>query len=440
MAIDNSKLILKLFNFRKELKHDDDENIDIHVTEHLKLFKCDSVGKIHSQKNIISSLKEKLNSYTYNDNVKVLLETVTTIIKDDELFYELEDLYRQLERNNQGQVYSYPMQVLLDIINERSEVEKKVKILNELALFEWIPAVKNFLHKYSSNPIERQNLTSNGGKAEQVISIVEKVQNNKNVGFLSYIGDKWFFLSEDVEVNSPDQYTDDLEVLKRLQLLETALKISTIEDGKIIFRIDEDLNISVSLDNGTLELNGEKLNSESTLESVFDSPLVSFMRRDMYPIISETVKNLDKFVNLDVVQKITNITNPFLEAFAFNYKGKMYVYSLDKRYGNHLYEYNSAVQLVNEMKNSLGYDLSEFFADHFSDEINAKRTLEDKEKFVLSKLSDLKENIQKLEDCGLLELNEQIQIAHETLSENVKELEIELNAIKNALSNEKWKK
>jgi hypothetical protein len=345
-----------------------------------------------------------------------------------------------LENSNQGQVYSYPMQVVLDIINEGSEREKQVKILNELALYDWIPAVKNFLFKYTTDPTQRQNLSSDGGKAEPVISIVEKVQNDKNVGFLTYIGDKWFFLSEDVEVNSPDQYTDEQEVLHRLSTLEKAINISNIENGKIIFRIDEDLDLAISLDNGSLELNGEELDKDATLESVFDSPLVPFMRRDLYPVISETIKNLDKFVDLDVVQRITNITNPFLEAFAFNYNNKMYVYSLDKRYGNHLHEYNSAMLLVNEMRTSLGYDLSAFFKDHFSDEVNAKRELEDREKFVISKLSELNENIEKLEVSGLVEVNEQIKVALEALKEEKEKAELDLEGIKGALSNEKYLK
>jgi hypothetical protein len=440
MAIDNSKLVLELFNFRKELKHDGDDNIERQITNHLELFRCDETGKIQSQKNIVNSLSENLKAYTYDDEVKAFVESVNGIVQEDELFYELEDLYRKLENSNQGQVYSYPMQVVLDIINEGSEREKQVKILNELALYDWIPAVKNFLFKYTTDPTQRQNLSSDGGKAEPVISIVEKVQNDKNVGFLTYIGDKWFFLSEDVEVNSPDQYTDEQEVLHRLSTLEKAINISNIENGKIIFRIDEDLDLAISLDNGSLELNGEELDKDATLESVFDSPLVPFMRRDLYPVISETIKNLDKFVDLDVVQRITNITNPFLEAFAFNYNNKMYVYSLDKRYGNHLHEYNSAMLLVNEMRTSLGYDLSAFFKDHFSDEVNAKRELEDREKFVISKLSELNENIEKLEVSGLVEVNEQIKVALEALKEEKEKAELDLEGIKGALSNEKYLK
>lgn len=440
MSIDNSKLVLELFNFRKELKHDGDDNIERQITKHLELFRCDDTGELKSQKYIINSLSENLKAYTYDNDVKSFLENVNTIVSEDELFYELEDLYRKLEKTNQGQVYSYPMQVVLDIINEGNERDKKVKILNELALYDWIPDVKKFLFKYTTDPTKKQNLSSDGGKSEPVISIVEKVQNGKNVGFITYVGDKWFFLGEDIEVNTPDHYTDDREVLHRLSILEKALNIADIDNGKIVFRIEEDLDLAVSLENGSLELNGEELDSDATLESVFDSPLVPFMRRDLYPVISETIKNLDKFVDLDIVQRVSNITNPFLEAFAFNYNNKMYVYSLDKRYGNHLHEYNSAMLLVNEMKNSLGYDLSEFFKEHFSEEVNAKRELEDREKFVISKLSELNENIQKLQDSGLLDINEQIKLAYDSLVDEKTKAESDLEGIKGALSNEKYLK
>ena len=440
MSIDNSKLVLELFNFRKGLSVEDDENIDRQVSYHIDLFKCDETGKIKSQMDIVSSLTERLNSHSYDKNVKTLLENISTTLEENELFYELEDLYRKLENSNQGQVYSHPMQVVLDIITEGNDREQQVKIINELALYDWIPDVKKFMWKYSTDPRERQNLTSDGGKADLVYSVVEKIQSEKDAGFLTFIGDKWFFLSENsIEPNTPSYFTNDQETLRRLNLLEKALRISTIEDDTIIFNIEEDLDLGISLSNGKMKLNGEELDGESTLESVFDSPLVPYMRKDLYPVISETIKSLDKFVNLDIVQKVTNITNPFLEGYFFLYKENMYSYTIDKRYGNHFHQYDSASLLVNEVKTSLGFDLSKFYEDKFSDEINAKRELEDREKFIVNKLSELTENVTKLEMSGLVEINEEIKVACNTLKEEIKKSEIELVNLKGVLSEGKHK-
>ena len=439
MSIDNSKLVLELFNFRKGLSVEDDENIDRQVSYHMDLFKCDETGKIKSQMDVVSSLTERLNDYTYDSKVKELLENVSGVVAENELFYELEDLYRRLENSNQGQVYSHPMQVILDIINEGNDRDQQVKIINELALYDWIPDVKKFMWKYSTDPRERQNLTSEGGKADLVYSVVEKVQTEKDAGFLTFIGDKWFFLSEsDIEPNTPSYYINDRETLSRLNLLEKALRITNIENDTIIFNIEEDLDLGISLGNGKLSLNGEEMDGGSTLESIFNSPLIPMLRKDLYPVISETIKNLDKFVNLDIVQKISNITNPFLEAFAFNYKEKMYTYSIDKRYGNHFHQYDSASLLCNEMSSNLGFDLSQFFEDKFSEEVNAKRELEDREKFIVTKLSELNENIKKLEACGLVEINEEVKIACDSLKDEMKEKEAELQNVKGALSEGKY--
>lgn len=436
--IDNSNLKLELFNYKKGLTLEQ-EDIERQISFHLNLFNCDDTGKNVSQKNILRNLNERLKPFTYDNSVKTILESLNTMVKEDEIFYDLEDLFRTLENANQGMVYRHVMKVVLDIINEGNTRNQQILILNELALHDWIPAVKNFLFKYTTNPKDRQNISSKGGKATSVISLVEKVNTDEVNGFLTYIGDKWFILTENsITPCTPSDYFKDRERLHSLNLLQKALQIGEIKEDKIYFKIDEDLNLAISFNNGEIFINNEKAEKSASLESIFDSALIPFMRKDMYPIVSETVKNLDKFVDLDVVQKVTNFTQPTLEIFAFNYKDKMYVYSVDTRYGNHFYEYDSATMLCNEMNREVGYDLSTFFKNKFSEEKNLKTDLEDKEKFVANKLADVNENMDKLKTCGLFEISEEIKTAYDVLITEKVELETELHAIKSSLSNKKW--
>ena len=437
--IDNSNLILELFNYKKGLTLEQ-EDIERQITYHMQLLNCDETGKQYSQRNIIRSLNEKLKSYTYDDGVKVLLENINGILQNDELFYELEDLYRVLENSNQGMVYRHVLKIVLDIINESNPRNQQIKILNELAINDWIPAVKNFIFKYTTNPKDRANITSNGGKADSVYTIVEKISTEKENGYLTVIGDKWFFMSDSgIEPKIPADFFNERAKLQSLNYLQKALQVGSIEDKKITFKIDEDLTLSVAFDNGDIFINNEKSDRSATLESIFNSPIIPFMRKDLYPVVCETVNNLNKFVDLDVVQKITNITNPYLECFAFNYKDKMYLYSKDSRYGERFYEYDSATMLCNEMNNQLGYDLSQFMKNKFSDETNMKKDLEGKEKFITDKLADINENIDSLKFCGLMESNEEIKQAYEFLISEKVENEKELFAVKSALSNNKWK-
>jgi len=432
--IDNSKLVLEMFNFKKGLLFENDD-IERQINFHMGLFNCDNTGKLISQKNIIRNLTEKLTPFTYDSKVVGLLENLNGIIKNDELFYELEDLYRTLESSNQGMVYRHVMKIVLDIINETNSRNQQVKILTELALHDWIPSVKNFIFKLTTDPMKRQNITSNGGKAEHVFSIVEKINTDTDKGFLTFIGDKWFFLNEKgIDAKNPFDFYNEREKLYKLELLKKALEIGHIEEDKITFKVDEDITIGFSLSDKKIYMNNEKTDSSATLESIFDSALIPYVRKDLYPIISETYKNLDKFVNLDIVQKITNITNPHLECFVFNYKDNIYLYSKDGRYGNHFYEYESATILCNEMNQKLGYDLSEFLKNKFTDEIKVKKDLEGKEKFITDKLVNINENIKKLKECGLLEINEEIKMAHQVLNDEKTILEKELFTIKSALS------
>lgn len=436
---DNTKLILELFNFKKTLTIEQEE-IERVVNTHLNLFNGGASGT-PGQLSIINSLVEKLDKFTYDADVKALVENVQDTIKQDELFYDLEDLYRQLENNNQGELYRHPMQVVLNILNEKNERNRTVKILNELRDYTWIPQVKNFMFRFNTNPADRANISSQGGKSNAVYSIVEKVKNEKENGFLTFVGDKWFILTEnDVKPTTPSNHSNDVEKLTKLNLLEKALRLGSIENDQIVFEIEEGLEIGISFKNGDIFLNGEKTDKETTLESIFQSPIMPFIRRDMYPVILETSRSLDKFVELDVVQHVSNLTQPHLECYAFNYKDKMYVYSMDRRYGHQFHEYDSATMLVKEMNQQLGFDLSKFYGNKFSNEIQAKRNLEDKEKLVMAKISELNENIVKLEESGLLEINEQIKVAHVSLEGEREFREKQLRKIKRLLSENKQAK
>jgi hypothetical protein len=88
--------------------------------------------------------------------------------------------------------------------------------------------------------------------------------------------------------------------------------------------------------------------------------------------------------------------NPHLEAYAFNYKNATYLYRCDERYGASLYKYESAVELVNEVKNELNFDLTYFYENKLGKEMMTKRKLEDKEREIQLKLEDVKFNIGKV--------------------------------------------
>lgn len=438
--LENPSLMLQLFNYKKTLTL---EQVDIErqVTRHMELLHNDGTGKQLSQLQVIKSLNEKLLQYSYDSTVKKVLENINTMLAGDELFYELENLYQVLEQSNQGMVYRPTMKVVLDIINETNVRNQQVKILNELALHDWIPSVKNFILKYTTDPKERQNISSTGGKSCPVYSIVEKIKTDDHNGFLTYIGDKWFFINEDsIETNKqPSDFIQDLNKLKNINALQTALQIGTIDDKTISFQVDEKINIGISFATGDLFINGEKANKNATVDSIFESVLLPFMRRDLYFVISEAYKNLNKFIDLDLVQKVTNITNPFLECYAFNYKDKMYLYTIDKRSGSNFYEYDSATLLCNEMQNKCGYDLSDFLKNKFSKEIQMKKDLENKAQTINHKINDINESLMQLEISGMLDTSKELKNAYGILVAEKKNCEAELFTINSVLSNNKYK-
>ena len=170
---------------------------------------------------------------------------------------------------------------------------------------------------------------------------------------------------------------------------------------------------------------------ETTLESLFSSPIIPIVNRNFYPLLVETMKNTNKFVELDVVKKINNLVNPYLECYAFNYKNATYLYRCDERYGNSFFKYESALELVNEVKNELNYDLTFFYENKLDKELIFKRKLEDKEREISIKLEDLNLNISKLEaSIKYIGESEVLSTAMTNLTSRRQVLNEELQAVK----------
>ena len=360
-------LKLELFNFRKNLSLDQEEVSTI-VEGHMNA--CNE----HSEKTIINSLNEKLKAYTCDKSVKSLLESLNDDMSNYELLYELKNLYNVLNSKNQGELYRQPINVLLQTINLENDQDRMSKVLNELAIYYWVPEIKLFVHNLTTSPEKRSNLLS-GGKGESVYSLVESVED----GHIALIRDSWFLLTENsIEKTLIETHVKDEEELRSLRTLETAMKYATISEDRVNFRISEYLTLGLSVaKKGGIFINDDELNEDTTLESLFSSPIVPIVNKNFYPVLLEVSQNLDKFVELDVVKRIGNLINPCLECYAFNYKNNTYLYRCDERYGNSFFKYESALELVNEVRNELNYDLTYFYENKLSKELVVKRKLED---------------------------------------------------------------
>jgi hypothetical protein len=414
-------LKLELFNFKKNLSLDQEE-VSVIVEGHMNA--CND----HSEKVIIKSLNEKLKPYTYDKTVKGLLESLNDDMANYELLYELKNLYNVLNSKNQGELYRQPINVLLQTINLDSDQDRMSKILNELAVYDWVPEVKLFVHNLTTSPEKKSNLLS-GGKGESVYSLVESVED----GHIALIKDSWFLLTENsIEKTLVETHVKDEEELRSLRTLETAMKYASISEDRINFRISEYLTLGLSVaKKGGIYINDDELNEDTTLESLFSSPIVPIVNKNFYPVLMEVSENLDKFVELDVVKRVGNLVNPYLECFAFNYKNNTYLYRCDERYGNSFFKYESALELVNEVRNELNYDLTYFYENKLSKEMVVKRKLEDKEREITLKLEDVSFNIEKIKgSIQMIGESEVLTTALSNLEKREGVLKSELDSVK----------
>lgn len=423
-------LKLELFNFKKNLSLDQEE-ISVIIEGHMNA--CNE----HSEKMIVNSLNERLKPYTYDKSVKSLLENLNDDMATYELLYELKNLYSVLNTKNQGELYRQPINVLLQTINLETDQDRMSKVLNELAIYDWVPEIKLFVHNLTTSPEKRSNLLS-GGKGESVYSLVEQVED----GHIALIKDSWFLLNENsIEKTLLENHIKDEKDLMSLRTLETAMKYATILEDRINFRISEYLTLGLSVGKkGGIFINDDELNEDTTLESLFNSPIVPIVNKNFYPILMEVSSNLDKFVELDVVKKIENLINPHLECFAFNYKNNTYLYRCDERYGNSFFKYESAIELVNEVRNELNYDLTYFYENKLSKEMVVKRKLEDKEREITLKLEDVSFNIEKIKgSIQMIGESEVLTTALSNLEKREGVLKSELEGIKELQYNERVK-
>ena len=380
-------LKLELFNFRKNLSVEDVQVSSI-VESHVNA--CNNL----SEKQVILSLNEQLKQYTFDKSVKSLLESLNDDVKEYQLLYELKHLYNVLDSKNQGEMYRQPINVLLQTINLESDQDRMSKILNELAVYDWVPEIKLFVHNLVKSPEKKTNLLS-GGKGESIYTVVEQVED----GYICLVRDSWFILTENnIEKTLLENHVSDTEKLRTLRNLEIGMRFASLSNDRINFRVSESLTIGLSTSKkGVIFINDDEMNKETTLESLFASPIIPIVNKNFYPVLLETSHNLNKFVEMDVVKRVSNLINPHLEVFAFNYKNAIYLYRCDERYGHSFFKYESALELVNEVRNELNYDLTYFFENNLSKELITKRKLEDKEREITLKLEDVELNISKIE-------------------------------------------
>lgn len=422
-------LKLELFNFKKSLNYEQ-EDVERVIEGHLNNF------VEFGEKHMIQSLNEKLKPYTYDKQVKTFLESLNDDLAQYELVYELKSLYNVLNSKNQGEMYRQPINVLLQTINLETDQDRMSKILNELAVYDWVPEIKLFVHNLTKSPEKRNNLLS-GGKADSVYTIVEQVED----GHLAFIKDSWFLLTDDeIEKTLLENHVKDEERLRTMRTLQTALQFCEVSESRVDFRISEYLTVGLGVSNKNIYINEDELNEESTLESIFSSPIVPIVNKNFYPLIQEVSSNIDSFVELDVVKRVSNLVNPTLEVFAFNFKDNLYAYRCDERYGYSFFKYESALELVNEVKNELNFDLGYFYENKLDTELVAKRKLEDKERQIELKLEDVNFNISKIK--ASIQMIGETKVLNEALTNLEKRsdnLTTELQAVKELQYNERIK-
>lgn len=408
-------LKLQLFEFRKELSVEQTDVMNI-ITEHIEL--CQD----YSEKEITNSLNKCLESFGYYDNVKSLLGTLDKEINENSLYFTLKDLYAKVARKENRFLYEEALHTILNCINQPTDEDRKIKVVENLGMYEWISEVQMFLFEMASTPQEKMNLSSKGGKVEDVVSLALQVSE----GYLVRVHDAWFLLADSgIKATLLENYVKNDVELKKLRLLEQALILATFKGKEIKFKLNENTELSINSDNGKIYLDGNECEAETTLETLFNSPVIPFEMKALYPILVETINNRKKFVTLDSVKKAYNITNMAYECFLFNYKNNIYQYRVDKFNGNSTMSYGNAQSVIENVIHELGVDVTFFYDNMLSEELKAKNELEKREIKIQEGLNNLETAILILKE------NKETGAVYNNLLAKRHKLAEELKSVKN---------
>lgn len=415
-------LKLKLFEYRKELSVEQSDIVNI-ISEHMDL--CDK----YSEKEIYGSLSNILDKFKFYENVNTFLNDVDTALSAQPLLYNLKDLYAKVARKEYTFLYENALHTIINCINETTDEDRKIKILNDLTLYEWIPEIKLFLYEIASTPQAKQNFASKGGKIDDVFSIVLQMKE----GYLTYVANTWFVLNNDgiTATLLENHISDDIQ-LKKLRLLEQGIQRAEFTENRIIFNIADGLVVSFDTELKKIYLNESEADNGTTLETLFNSPVIPFMGKAFYPVLNETFNNLDKFMKIDTVKRVSNIMNSAYECFVFNFNGKISQYRVDKHMGNSYYTFENAMPLIENVMHELGADLTFFYESQLTEEVKAKLDVEKREKSLMEKLNDIYNGILKIKEEGnLVKENNALESLYNSLLGKKHKVSEELKAVRN---------
>jgi hypothetical protein len=381
-------LKLKLFEFRNGLKADQYEVHDI-VSAHFNA--CENF----SEKEIMESLSNRLSAYAFYPAVNSFLESTNEELSQDDLLFTLKDVYAKLVRENEGNFLKMPLDALMEAINAENNKVRLEKVLSEVSRYDWVPQIKGLLYSLSTSDMEKANLTSKGGVCEDVYAIVAESKNGK----LAYIANNWFLLGEEaMSITTLEENVEDEQELYKLKLLETAVNIGTIDEEGLNFKIDNEVNLSVSTSTvGKYSINGEAVEEGVSVEDLFQMPIIAMTMANCYPVVKAVSENSNYFCNLDIATKVTNVSKPTTSLCAIKYNNKCYTYTVDSRYGSSLHVYESATAVIESALTELETDLSFFYSDMLTNEQKQRKQLEKAEEILSESIANLDESIDMIQ-------------------------------------------
>lgn len=380
----------------------------------------------HNPITVAKSFMESTKNVAYEPNVKEIRESIVKEYSDFRFIYELNSVQYDIKRMN-SPFYSAISATIDKILESEDDNEVKTAIKQDLSKHSYISQIKNLVE--FANQYDRELNSTADHYAETVYSPVHVTERGNTI--FNSLGVN-FAISEDNNlVEAPivqnRLYNDLVEAVNTFKFTDNEIKYYNKDNKLSLTENEGELKLEV---NGKEIAIDENLRTSLLTQRVFDAN--SFRQLDL---LEKVIENYSNIVRLDNVKQLhmRNFENKKLNVLTLENSFAIHKMDTHTRL-NKIDIFETANEAIADVKEFIGYDLSESLKDHLQVEKSELENLKEKRANLIDKIEFLKEEKEKLSSDESIAESEAIIKANELIANELKAHTNELEKVTSKIS------
>jgi hypothetical protein len=463
-------ILLKYLNTKEEFKQVAKEilesNLDVKSSFSYALAKTEGDIVVEKLDNIINvglsdSIKNLKESATYHKpNIKMILEemamnsqtvedtkymaTYLNILKENEydptFNKELKEITSTLDESKRTMALCH---YYLNLVNENT-LNKVVKEAREI-LFEMIVDDSEINESRFLNIAKTAHNVNVRNAAEYLIrekANLSKSQNDFNVtnvyGLFEHINENEFVIHTEKRNLLYNDEKGIVEDAKDIEVSNEFMSLSKLMDSGLV-SVSETIDIkanklvSISDENKKVYVKGKEVKVLEGSNLPYTLVSVHGINKQYLPSIQYVLEHSDKFASFDMGKKIESKSNPNLNAVVFKLKNNIFSFKNNNKIATkYITESFTAEELRQDILEFINFDIKEGLSEMFELELIKEGKNEQRKKEILSQISKLESELEKIENVETeedLEDDESVQELKKVIKKSINELRKEYTSV-----------